>query len=494
MKYDYKPKPGDLFVALGIEYKDVKVLRAVVDRDDDRNVFGTYWDAEFPGFVKKPIEEYPGPLFPFFSEIGKPKEEIRSEFELYLRVRKVVEDFLSDKRNYSAKIGEVERCITHDHGIDEIDAKAILKVLIADTVLFEFKSLQAGEYLSFSTLKTRSENRIRYFGSLGAEIRIKSDKISLLVSHGQTVGNYRELILRDLLKKYLPAKFSVVTGFIEGFSRQLDIIIYDSHNFSPSFLEGELAVVQQEAVRAVIEVKTTLDATTLFESLEMFHEIAAPGFRTSNLPIYKAVFAFDTGYVETSTIADVVDRFYNEPFYHEGLKTVITRDISYLFHEVSCVCVMKKHCLVAQYAADRKGANILPMLWSFRDTKGYDIQTAIFLSQLFGYLDVENFGKKSSIWNYRMLVNSSWIVKKERNLAKDDWSPRFLGGHNGDQKSIRERLHLFNKWFEGDVDTAEFIKSFEPKANRARAAEDGPQGWSENPQLSLLAVGVSTAP
>lgn len=48
------------------------------------------------------------------------------------------------------------------------------------------------------------------------EAYLTTNKISLLVSHNQTVGNYRELLLRNLLKKHLPSKFSIATGFIQG--------------------------------------------------------------------------------------------------------------------------------------------------------------------------------------------------------------------------------------------------------------------------------------
>ncbi|SMG51635.1 DUF6602 domain-containing protein [Sphingobacterium psychroaquaticum] len=460
MKFDYTPIPGEMFVDLSCSYRDVKVLQAYIDKENNR-LYATYIDDETAAFVKKPIEEYNGPFFPFFSGFREHRKELDEYYAFYMKILSIVNDFLRAK-NYSASFVDIATHLETEHNIKTDIATASLTTLTANNLIFTYKSLQSGEYLSFSKLKIQQENSKLYYGSLAEELKIKSDKISLLVSHGQTVGNYREFILRDLLRKYLPSMFSVATGFIEGFSRQLDIIIYDSLNFSPTFSEGDLVVIQQEAVRAVIEVKTNLNATNLFEALEMFHEISLPGFLSTNLPIFKGIFAFSSEYVNASSISEVIDDFYNKPYYVDSLKSEMTRDILYLYHEITCVCVAKQHCLVTQYAylKQDESTNLLPILLSVKDHKGLDIQTATFLSRLFDYLDVGYYAKKSSIWNFSNLIRSSTEVQLEKALASAEWIPRTLIGHKGDHASIKERHKLFIKWFRGEISTAEFIKSF----------------------------------
>ncbi|SJZ67756.1 hypothetical protein SAMN04488128_1011157 [Chitinophaga eiseniae] len=463
MQLTFYPKPGDLFIA-GDTYENARIIQAYKNEEENDKLFGWYLDSETAKPVKKPVNDYPKPFFPAFLGIRKHRDELTPFYELYRKITTLIDDLLLERNGFTALIGDIEAHLTSNEGIDAADATLILKACAGNSLFYKYKRLESGEYLTFSDLRKKVENNIIYNCSLADELKIKSNKINLLVSHNQTVGNYRELLLRDLLKKHLPLKFSIATGFIQGFSRQLDIIIYDSQNFPIAFNEGNLVVIQQEAVRAVIEVKTTLDSTTLFETLEMFHEISLPGFRSTKLPIFTGLFAFDTDYVQSSTIAKNIDDFYNKPYYNDKLKANTTRDILYLTHEISSVCVMGKYCLWTQY--DRLGqeqapGNLLPILFSVSDSRGRDIQTAAFLSHLFDYLDVDYYAKKSSILDFQRLSSASTKIVLEKKLAPDDWFPRIQIGHGDDQKSIVERYKLFCSWFTGEISTRDFILSFE---------------------------------
>src|SRR5260221_13435972 len=108
---------------------------------------------------------------------------------------------------------------------------------------------------------------IEYFKSYADEIAGKFQRIKSLVKHREASGNYHEEILRTVLRNFLTKRFSVKQGFIykdkEQVSNQIDIMIIDEN--SPAaylFQEGDFAIVIPEAVIAVIEVKTTLDATS----------------------------------------------------------------------------------------------------------------------------------------------------------------------------------------------------------------------------------------
>ncbi len=79
-------------------------------------------------------------------------------------------------------------------------------------------------------------------------------------------GRYKESVLKNVLKRFLPNSFSVGTGFIvssgeeaeNNCSSQIDIIIYDN-SYPLLFKEGDFIVASPESVKAIIEVKTALD-------------------------------------------------------------------------------------------------------------------------------------------------------------------------------------------------------------------------------------------
>ena len=116
-------------------------------------------------------------------------------------------------------------------------------------------------------------------------------------AHFPSLGRYKERLLADTIRKYLPANVEVGTGFVlfphsdrdplvapelydplnsSAFScsRQCDIIIFDSARYPVVFRDGDFVVVRPEAVRAVVEVKGALSGVGLKESLKAFHDFA----------------------------------------------------------------------------------------------------------------------------------------------------------------------------------------------------------------------------
>lgn len=474
MKFDYQPKSGEFFVALGYSYAETKFIQATVDKENEGLLNGTSMANLVPGeelgFFTRPLTNIPGPYFPIFSKYDKKiRRELLQYYKLTNDIRKLVDDFIIEQPKYIIEISILEkRIIQKKFSIHEV--QAVLKSLLGDAMSYKYSKTGKKEYIRFADDKVKAHNQLKYYSSIASELAIKSHKISLLVSHGQTVGNYREVILRDLIKQHLPGKFGIGTGFIQGFAKQLDIIIYDALNYAPSFKEGDLVVIKQEAVRGVIEVKTTLSSNSLFEALDMFHQISLPGYKSSVLPIFKGIYSFDSSYRSTSAIAKSMYDFYNKPYFEERLQKNFTRDILYLFHEISCVTTLSKHCILSKYAkVNADSGNIIPQLYSISDSKGLDIQTAVFMASLFEYLDVEPYAKKDSIWSLNRLLSFSSSIKHERNLTDDDWFPRSRGQHEHDfsQESIKECLRKFDTWFTGGSSTQNLIDDLNGKFKEA---------------------------
>lgn len=102
--------------------------------------------------------------------------------------------------------------------------------------------------------------------------------------HQGLKGTLREIVVRDLLRPFLPADIGVGTGEIITYdnrhSRQLDVVIYDKRILPPILLEGAVGLFPIESALCTVEVKSTLTASELQASHESALELT--GFtRTS---------------------------------------------------------------------------------------------------------------------------------------------------------------------------------------------------------------------
>lgn len=116
-------------------------------------------------------------------------------------------------------------------------------------------------------------------------------------NHWGEEGKYKEAILMNMIKKFLPSKYTVGSGFIVEVSNeeiksstQIDILIFDS-DYPTLFSEGDFYIVTPNSVRAVIEVKTDV-TTKLKESIEKINKIGhliyrrQPSMKTPFLGIF----------------------------------------------------------------------------------------------------------------------------------------------------------------------------------------------------------------
>lgn len=163
-----------------------------------------------------------------------------------------------------------------------------------------------------------------YYASFSDELQSKMKRLDVLVGrdHWLSVGNYKESLLRGLLSNLLPKKFEVSTGFIMSTdrdgriikSKQQDIIIWNSNDYAAIFRDDEFVIVPPEACRAVVEVKSTIDTSTLLKALgssDGLYEFTRTE-ASSNFDIKKYIFAFDGNIQFPNKYFDTVARFYTE--------------------------------------------------------------------------------------------------------------------------------------------------------------------------------------
>jgi len=142
-----------------------------------------------------------------------------------------------------------------------------------------------------------------FSGTYSNELVSKMARLDALIgrSHWVSVGEYKESILREHLAGKVPRRYEVGRGFvlavIEGekvLSRQMDVLVWDSSEHSPFFRDRDFVIIPPEACRAAIEVKSTLNADSLQDSLEKLDSLT-PFLKYSRhqKPIHASIFAFD---------------------------------------------------------------------------------------------------------------------------------------------------------------------------------------------------------
>ena len=87
------------------------------------------------------------------------------------------------------------------------------------------------------------------------------------LSHGPTVGETREALLRELISALLPARYGLVSGVLSDVlgnqSAQFDAVIVDHSVVPPFMLHGESSVIPVEAAVIAFEFKTVVKSETL---------------------------------------------------------------------------------------------------------------------------------------------------------------------------------------------------------------------------------------
>jgi len=75
------------------------------------------------------------------------------------------------------------------------------------------------------------------------------------------IGRVHEAYLRGVIKRFMPGKISLGSGFVVSGDRtspQQDILIYNAHDFPPLFQVGDCVVVHRPHALYSVEVKTNL--------------------------------------------------------------------------------------------------------------------------------------------------------------------------------------------------------------------------------------------
>lgn len=152
----------------------------------------------------------------------------------------------------------------------------------------------------------------KYFSSLSDELLALKDRVRYLIQgeHWLTDGEWKESALRTILRRHLPSNVQVGRGFfLSGTytSKQVDILLHDTA-YPVLFQDADLAMVTPDAVRGILEVKSSINS-----GLKAWQEITeklilqARHVNTSEPPKLVGLFAYE-GPRSHSQIIQLVQR------------------------------------------------------------------------------------------------------------------------------------------------------------------------------------------
>ena len=144
--------------------------------------------------------------------------------------------------------------------------------------------------------------------SITGELNTIKDRVRNLIgnTHWGEEGRYKEAILKNVIKRFLPNNLSIGTGFVikwensDGLqvSKQIDIVIYDN-TLPVMFSEGDFVITTGRNVRGIIEVKTKIRISELQEVIQKAKENG----RLIGKDIFNGIFSYELdGDIKSNTI------------------------------------------------------------------------------------------------------------------------------------------------------------------------------------------------
>lgn len=285
------------------------------------------------------------------------------------------------------------------------------------------------------------ERRRNYSAAFASDLISQSEQLGRLIGHGPSVGAEREELLRALLERHVPKRYHVASGFVDGFRAQFDIIIYDQIDYAPLFKSGNLVVVQPQAVRAVLEVKSDLSSTSLTDALE---HLSLAGFLAGGRPpVFRGVFAFSG--CEARTIAKTI-RHFHRPIAGEDDEGEPVVSIEQM---ITAVCVLEKAMVRTAFASMPKGAQFpwMPVTAIVESDAGYASQAGAFFDLLDRFLryPYEGAFERGSLMD---AVRDDLVTSNVTALFSDeDWITPLTT--MGDDDRLKDRIEAYNDWLQG---------------------------------------------
>ncbi|MEJ1240586.1 DUF6602 domain-containing protein [Chryseolinea sp. T2] len=243
---------------------------------------------------------------------------------------------------------------------------------------------------------------LEYHQATTHELLAVTHKVRNLIHHWGEDGRYKEAILKNVLRRFIPERYLIATGFVvkptftrgeHVSSRQIDIIIYDST--SPVlFKEGDFVILTPDGVRAIVEVKNNLQTQDLARIIHRANENGKFVFlgktkMDQTLNFFNGVFAYE-GYQFNASFNSFSKTF------SEGNDEYV-QDDNYSKFKVNHVS-LNKDWFIKYWPDDQLPHSVYRI---------NDLSFPFFISNLTNYLANKSVTKNNFVW---------FVTDKELNL------------------------------------------------------------------------------
>jgi hypothetical protein len=242
---------------------------------------------------------------------------------------------------------------------------------------------------------------IDYHKTTTEELLALTNKVRTLITHWGEDGRYKEAVLKNVIRRFLPKKFTIGTGFVikqtnnrgeHLSSRQIDLLIYD--DASPVlFKEGDFVILTPDAVKGIIEVKANLQNQEISQVLRRANEngqFIFSGKDNKKQKFFNGVFSFE-GYNNDFNINVFVTSYLQS---NEGFTD--TYFDKYKVNHVS----LNKDWFIKFWKEDQNPHSLYNI---------QDLSFPFFISNLTDYLSNKSVKKNNFIW---------YATDKELNLIQ----------------------------------------------------------------------------
>lgn len=233
-------------------------------------------------------------------------------------------------------------------------------------------------------------NYEKFLISTSKEIIAVKDRVRFLINDANwgEEGRYKEIILREILRSFLPERYGIGTGFAickdDKVTSQIDVIIYDkfkANNNAEILKKGDFVIVESKSVVGIIEVKSSFDSNIFYKNVI---EKILDNKKLIGKKIFAGIFAFDKKNGESDYSIETISNKLREIF-----KNNTTR--------LDCIAFDKNHFMKfwdagLPYKDDERCRLPHYSFYGFRDD--LDFGFGYFISNLLEYLKVKRTGKE----------------------------------------------------------------------------------------------------
>jgi len=223
--------------------------------------------------------------------------------------------------------------------------------------------------------------------SLKDEINATKDRVrNIIGSNWPSDGLWKESIIRTVLRRYLPATYSVGTGFViseHDISTQIDIIIYDAAG-PTLFKDGDFVVVTPDVAVGIIEVKTKIHSPSQYaETIQKIATVATllrfhPRLHHPLNP-FIGLFIFENSELQSQSILKPLKKYNSE----KGC------------FEIQCICLGANH-FVRFWKFPPQEPKILYNKWHLY--KFENLAPGYFIHNVMEHLFPESIMGNSDLW------------------------------------------------------------------------------------------------